>query len=307
MAVAFDENDARAAQSVALGAYISGAPWDPAKIDEFSAMVGTPLSVVMWYQDWAHVGVREFDAQKMDAVVTRGAAPMVTWEPWDHTGGVNQPNYTLQSINRGKHDAYIRQWARNAAAWNEPFYLRFAHEMNGDWYPWSPGVNDNTTAQYISAWRHVVSIFRQEGATNVCWVWSPNVKYNGSTPFGKVYPGNSYVDLIGIDGYNWGTTSQGKNWQELATVFGPSYDKLAAMADKPMMIAETASAESGGDKAAWIKKGLLEDVPSRLPRVRAVIWFHEDKEEDWRIDSSAGSLAAYKQAAAAPVYGGRLP
>ena len=89
-------------------------------------------------------------------------------------------------------------------------------------------------------------------------------------------------------------------------VFGPSYDELAAMTDKPMMIAETASAESGGDKAAWIKKGLLEDVPSRLPRVRAVVWFHENKEADWRIDSSAGSLAAYKQAAETPMYRGRL-
>jgi beta-mannanase len=275
-------------------------------MDEFSAMVGTPPSVVMWYQDWAHVGVRAFDPKKMDAVVSRGAAPMVSWEPWDHTGGVNQSNYTLRSINRGKHDAYIRQWARSAAAWGEPFYLRFAHEMNGDWYPWSPGVNGNTAPQYVSAWRRVVGIFRQEGATKVRWVWSPNVKYGDSTPFGRVYPGNSYVDWVGIDGYNWGTTSQGKSWQELAMVFGPSYDELAAMTDKPMMIAETASAESGGDKAAWIKKGLLEDVPSRLPRVRAVVWFHENKEADWRIDSSAGSLAAYKQAAETPMYRGRL-
>jgi len=307
MAVAFDENDARAAQLVALGAYISGAPWDPSRIDEFNAMVGTPPSVVMWYQDWAHVGVREFDARKMDAVVSRGAVPMVTWEPWNHAGGVNQPEYTLRSINRGKHDAYIRQWAQDSAAWGKPFYLRFAHEMNGDWNSWSPGVNGNTTAQYISAWRRVHDIFGQEGATNVRWVWSPNVESDGSVPFNKVYPGDAYVDWLGIDGYNWGTTQSWSSWTGLAAVFGPSYDKLAAMTHKPMMIAETASAESGGDKAAWIKKGLLEDVPSRLPRVRAVVWFHENKEADWRIDSSAGSLAAYKQAAAAPVYGGRLP
>ena len=81
MAAAFGDDDADAAPVVALGAYISGAPWNPAKIDKFRAMVGTPPSVVMWYQDWAHAGVKEFDPQKMDAVVSRGAVPMVTWEP----------------------------------------------------------------------------------------------------------------------------------------------------------------------------------------------------------------------------------
>ncbi len=138
---------AQARSSVALGAYISGAPWDPSKIDEFSALVGTPPSVVMWYQDWAHAGVREFDPKKMDAVVSRGAMPMVTWEPWDYTKGVEQPEYALKSINRGKHDAYVKQWAREAAAWDETFYLRFAHEMNGNWNSWSPGVNAYETQE----------------------------------------------------------------------------------------------------------------------------------------------------------------
>ena len=307
MAVAFDENDARAAQSVALGAYVSGAPWDPAKIDEFSATVGTPPSVVMWYQDWANVGVREFDPKKMDAVVSRGAMPMVTWEPWDHTKGANQPKYALRAINRGKHDAHIRRWARDAAAWGKPFYLRFAHEMNGDWNSWSPGVNGNTASHYVSAWRRVRDIFGQEGATNVRWVWSPNVESYDSVPFNEVYPGDAYVDWVGIDGYNWGTTQSWSSWTGLAEVFGPSYDKLAAMTGKPMMLAETASTELRGDKAAWIRQGFLHDVPSRFPRVRAVIWFNENKETDWRVNSSRASLDAYRKVAASDLYRDRLP
>ena len=306
MAAAFD-NNARAASSVAMGAYISGVPWDPAKIDKFSAMVGTPPSVVMWYQDWAHAGVREFDPKKMDAVVSRGAVPMVTWEPWDHTKGVHQPRYTLESINRAKHDAYIRKWARDAATWGKPFYLRFAHEMNGDWNSWSPGVNGNTASQYIAAWKRVVNIFRQERATNVRWVWSPNVEYNGSMPFKRVYPGDSYVDWVGIDGYNWGTSNPDSTWTRLGTIFGPSYDKLAAMTNKPMMIAETASTELGGDKVTWIRQAFLNDVPSRLPRIRAVIWFHENKETDWRVNSSSAALAAYSEVVASSSYQGRLP
>ncbi len=233
---------------------------------------------------------------------------MVTWEPWNHTGDVSQPAYTLRTIIDGHHDDYIRQWARDAASWGRPMYLRFAHEMNCNWYPWSPGVNGNTSsAEYVAAWRHIHDVFRQEGATNVRWVWSPNVAYNGSIPFEEVYPGDAYVDWVGLDGYNWGTAKPQSSWQELAAIFGPSYETLAAMTNKPMMIAETASAELGGDKAAWIREGLLNELPARFPRVRAVIWFNEYKETDWRVNSSEASLTAYREVAASSSYQGRLP
>ncbi len=307
MAVAIDDDNAQAASSVALGAYISGAPWDPAKIDEFGTTVGSPPSVVMWYQDWAHSGTKEFDPRKMNAVVSRGAMPMVTWEPWDYTRGVNQPQYALKTIVSGKHDRYIRQWARDAKTWGKPFYLRFAHEMNGNWTSWSPGVNGNKGGEYAAAWKRVHDIFGKEGATNARWVWSPNVEYNGSTPFASVYPGDAYVHWVGIDGYNWGTSYPDESWQGLAAVFGPSYDKLAAMTTKPMMIAETASTELGGEKGSWIEESFLNAMPSNFPRVQAVIWFHENKETDWRVDSSQASLDAYKKAAASDLYQGKLP
>ena len=73
------------------------------------------------------------------------------------------------------------------------------------------------------------------------------------------------------------------------------------------MIAETASTELGGDKAKWITQGLLTDVPSRFPRVRAVVWFQENKETDWRVNSSSSALAAYRKAASSSTYQGRLP
>ncbi len=295
------------------GAYISGAPHDPARIDEFNSMVGTPTKIVMWYVPWENAGYREFSVAHMDAVASRGAMPLVTWEPYDWDDrATEQPKYALSTIVAGDHDTYIRQWAQNAATWGKPFYLRWAHEMNGNWYPWSSGVNGNTDAEYVSAWKHIHTIFEQEGATNVRWVWSPNVR-RGDESFADLYPGDSYVDWVGIDGYNWGKSrpsSKGQTangWQMFAVIFRPTYQELAALTDKPMMIAETASAEAGGDKATWIRKGLLKQVPSRLPRVRAVIWFNENKEADWRVNSSAASLAAYAEAAASPLYGGQLP
>jgi beta-mannanase len=266
-------------------------------------MVGKQPSVVMWYQDWATPGVREFDPVMMDEVVARGAMPMVTWEPADYTRGVDQPQYALETIIRGDHDEHVRSWARDAAAWGKPFYLRFAHEMNGNWYPWSPGVNGNAgAAEYVAAWRRVHNIFKEEGATNVRWVWNPHVKNRYSTPFGRFYPGAAYVDWVGLDGYNWGTL-----WRTFPEIFDDSYEEIDALTNKPMMVGETASAESGGNKAAWIRQTFLTDLPASYPQVRAVIWFHDKKEEDWRVNSSAASLEAYREVVGSPLYQGRLP
>lgn len=295
------------ADPVALGAYVSGVQSDLTRLDRFTDMVGRVPAVVMWYQDWEHAGSREFDRARMTAVMSRGATPMVTWEPWDYTAGTSQPKYALSTIITGRHDAYIGQWARDAAAWGQPMYVRFAHEMNARYYPWSAGVNGNTSAEYVSAWRHVVAIFRQAGATNVRWVWAPNVAYDGTTPFFELYPGDTYVDWVGLDGYNGGTALPWGGWQSIGQIFGASYDALAAMTSKPVMLSETASAEAGGDKAAWIRQGLLDEVSSRLPRVRAVIWFHENKETDWRVNSSPAALEAFIEVAASPKYQGRLP
>ena len=298
-----------ATTGIALGAFVSGAPWESAKIDEFTELVGKAPAVLMWYQDWAHPDRRKFDADRMQAIVLRGAMPMVTWEPWDHTGGVAQERYALRTIVAGEHDEFIRDWARSSAEWGGYMYLRFAHEMNGNWYPWSPGVNDNKPGEYVAAWRHVVDIFREEGANNVRWVWSPNITFDRATPFADLYPGDQYVDWVGLDGYNEGTGKSYTNWTQFVDLFGPSYDTLSSLTARPIMIAETASTESGGDKAAWIRRGLLQDLPERFPRVRALIWFHErmHPELDWRIDSSAAALQAFREIANSPTFQARLP
>jgi beta-mannanase len=128
---------------------------------------------------------------------------MVTWEPWDYLGDINQPAYSLSSIIGGAHDSYITRFALDAKAWGHPFFLRFAHEMNGDWYPWNEGINGNTPGQYVQAWRHVHDLFTANGVTNVTWVWSPNIEYTGSIPLSGLYPGDAYTDWIAMDGYNW--------------------------------------------------------------------------------------------------------
>lgn len=295
---------------IALGAYIGdqrqGSPTNSSVIDHFARITGRKPAIVMWYQKWGESS-SSFPIRPMNTVRGYGAVPLLTWEPW--RGVDKDPAYKLRAITRGDFDPYIRRWATDAAAWGYPFYLRFAHEMNGAWYPWGVGANNangNTAADYIAAWRHVHDIFAQTGARNVLWVWSPNVS---SLPnqFATMYPGDDYVDCVGLDGYNSGTSWPGSHWQSLLDLFGPSYRMLAAITNKPVMISEIGSTEFGGNKAAWIAHGLLADVPAYLPHIRAVVWFDKNKETDWRVNSSPDALRAYRAVVASPLYQGYPP
>jgi beta-mannanase len=228
-------------------------------------------------------------------IYQRNAMPILTWQP-QNMGGNDQ------WVADGGYDAFLTAFAKSEAADGRPLYIRFGHEMNGQWYPWAPFNNGNTSASYVAMWRHVVTLFRANGASNVRWVWCANVGQNDFTPD---YPGDAYVDYVGLDGYNWGS-SMG-SWQSFKSIFGNDYGKLTALSAKPVIIGETSSSEIGGSKGSWISQGFLSDVPQSFPRIKAILWFNENKEQDWRIDSSAGSLAAYQQVAASPRYHGTLP
>jgi len=265
-------------------------------LDAFETDLGVRADLLMVYQDWAHFPF--FEPNLFDPILERGACVMLTWEPWDHLGTVDQPDYGLARILDGSHDAHIIRWARAMAAWGRPLDLRFAHEMNGTWYPWSEGVNSNVRGDYVLAWRHVRKIFADAGASNVAWVWSPMADATGYTPHAPLeplYPGDDAVDQVGMDGYNWGTSQAwGSWWQSPGEIFDATLGRIRAMTNKPLLITETASTEEGGDKARWI--GDLFEWASVHPEVESIIWFDHDKETDWRVRSSLASSAAFKMA-----------
>jgi beta-mannanase len=283
------------AGTVFTGVSVNGSLGMITELDAYYGSAGNKKpSIVMDYRDWAHTP--DFPADFANLAVSRGATPLLTWEPWDYTGGATQPAYRLSTIAGGTHDAYIKRWAAQVKAWNRPLMLRFAHEMNGTWYPWSEAVNGNAAGQYVAAYRRVVTLFRSAGVTNVTWIWSPNVAFTGSVPLSRLYPGNTYVDWTALDGYNFG----GSSWQSFEQVFGASITQVRGLSSKPLMIGEIGSAELGGDKAAWIT-----DFFARLaarPEIRAYVWFNHDKEADWRIQSSDASRIAYANGVAATRY-----
>ena len=284
---------------LALGVSLSSSPFDGmAELASYTAMVGHAPGELMWYRQWNEPLIAGTEVQQ---TARAGITPIITWEPQDPTNQTD-PRYALSAIAAGAWDTYITQSAQAAARTGTPLLVNFAPEMNGSWSPWGPGHNANTPQSFVAAYRHVVEIFRAQGATNVGWVWAPNADWNAQRVYASYYPGDGYVDWLGVDGYNFGTTTQ-DGWLTPAQIFGRSYAALEGISAKPIVIEETASSEVGGNKATWITQ-LQQTIPAQFPAVRALVWFERNKETDWRVNSSPGALAAYQRLAANPVWAG---
>ncbi len=309
-------------KAIYWGAWINGdtyglndAPWEPQAIDTFENHAGKKMSILHWGQPWwtcdpeCHYQTFQSQVAQYDAIRQRGLIPLVDWASWDSNAQPRdqQSKFTLRKIIRGDHDKYIRQWATEAKNWGHPFFLRFDWEMNGDWFPWSEVSNGNQSGEFVQAWRHVHDIFTEVGATNVTWVWCPNVDTAKTVPFEPLYPGDAYVDWIGMDGYNWGPDQdQQLGWQSFQELFGATYDQLLRLSpNKPLMIAETSSTETGGSKAKWITDALTAQIPKNFPQVKAVVWFNWNADDmDWVIESSSSAQAAFAKGIASSYYAG---
>ncbi len=268
------------------------------ELAEFENEVGTPPDVIQISIGWELDG---FDPSLIERIVARGALPSIAWEPWDYRPDIwDQPEYSLSHILEGDYDAYIDEWATGLADNGQPVLLRFAHEANGDWYPWSETRNGNAPGEYVETWRYVHDRFEQAGADNVIWVWGPNVNPFDSWPMEQVYPGDDYVDLVGLVGY-WGHF--GETPSEVGTfdsVFGASIEEVQSITQKPIFISETAATEEGGFKAEWIDE-FLTAVAERQDVV-GFIWFEVDKEADWRVSSSPESLEHFIKGLELPAF-----
>lgn len=228
-------------------------------------------TLTMLFLDWGSKSA--FPSQNMYMLSKLGIVPVITWEPWDaklHTS--YQPSFAPRRIVAGAYDDYIRQFARDIAIYQKPIFLRFAHEMNGNWYPWG-SVGKNTPAEYKAMWRHVHDIFQQEHAGNVLWIWSPNnTDSTGSIEnIESYYPGTEFVDWVGFSAFNWGE-QHGYHWKTFREIAGPVYAKMEFL-NKPVMVAEMSSTNVGGIKEQWFDETLTSGLQF-FPNIKAVIFYN---------------------------------
>ena len=221
-----------------------GLPNDTSKFDALEASAGKAPSSVGWYESFD-------DGYRGDLVQrswSRGALPVFTWMPT----GTDANHVSLGSIVSGAQDAYLRKFAGDIVRTNLPVVIRYGHEMNGRWYPWSSGRADfnNTPEKYKAAWIHVWQVFEEVGANdNAIWLWSPSrvddlkpSPTNGLTAMADSYPGDQYVDWVGASVYLRHATT-GASYD---ASFGKTVAALEAVTTKPLFFAEIGAVETDG-------------------------------------------------------------
>jgi len=305
-----------AARKVTLGVTVDAPVYDPSEESSFNdvtAHVGG-IAPRIWtlFSKWGASDTKNFPMSAASWVGDRGAVPMIFWEPYKDVDHCDFADF--DKIADGDYDAsYVRPWAQAAAAYGGKVLLRFAHEINGAFFPW--GIKnklcDNTIAEYKRAWKHLFSVFKSEGATNVKFLWTVSrkgCKTRGCNPYEAYYPGNAYVHYVGFSAFNWGRHS-GHRWEPLSKIINDVMPYFKKFTKKPVIIAELASNKVGGNKPRWLRDG-YNMVYQRWPQIKAIVYLNVDLSSighpDWSLATPSGAYPAYQSLASKAKFKGRL-
>jgi beta-mannanase len=253
----------------------------------------------------------------------KGIVPHVTWELFwpsknpNNTAGTDKKNgYNgFNEILAGEHDDYIDQYARSVKDYGGPVLIRFLHEFNGNWYVWSGrknGAENGGPEKVVAVWQYVVDRFRDIGADNALWLWTPHgpsidLSTEEWNDVKHYWPGDDYVDWIGLDAYNfypkdpWGGE---RPYRDFDNCFRDLYDKCAQLGNHPMAIAEFGTGEfeyKGLTKSDWVKDAFTK-IKTEYPRIKLFTWFHINKELDWRVNSRPETQQAFQEVLKDPYY-----
>ncbi len=195
----------------------------------------------------------------------------------------------MLGILRGEYDGVLASLADGLAAFGRPVLFRFNNEMNSDWTSYSGAVNLSDPDLFVAVWRYIYDFFESRGVHNLIWVWNPNDRDfppAGWNSFLAYYPGNGYVHMLGVTGYNTGTYYKdvtGEDWRDFDEIYEDIEEKYGAIfGDFPWMITEFASSSVGGDKPGWIRD-MFRELP-RYGRIKAAVWFDQADYDESKPD-----------------------
>jgi hypothetical protein len=245
------------------------------QVNQFAASIGRKPNIVLYYSSWKESFQTRFAAE----VRAHGGIPFVQIDPG---------HATMAAVASGRYDAYLRSYANQVKAYGHQVIVGFAAEMNGDWYPW--GYQHTSPAEFVAAWRHIVTTFRQQNATNVTWLWTINVTENGTGPIQDWWPGNSYVTWVGIDGYYYLRSDTFDN------SFLPTIAEVRIFTGRPILLSEVAVGQVAGQAVK---------IPDLFAGVRnnhllGLVWFDEAQDngiyhQNWRLEANPAGLAAFRR------------
>jgi mannan endo-1,4-beta-mannosidase len=259
-----------------LGAYEPTSPDSYSGMKLFTQTVGRPPNLALYYSGWWEPFRTSFAKEAYAA----GATTAVQIDP------SNPPHNTVSiaGIVAGEYDPYLEKFADQVADFGHQVVVGFGHEPDGLWYSW--GENHISPSVWVAAWQHVVAVFRQQGADNVTWLWTMNVLGDQTQPLSAYWPGASYVNWVGIDGYY-------QNPQNTyAQVFGRTIVAVRKITNAPILIAETASGTAGTEPS---------QIADLYAGIRAFgnlgfIWFDMNvAHEPYRLEGDEGAIEIFRR------------
>ena len=294
------------------------------KIIDFENIAGKKIVWAYFSNNWGSEGI-VFPEAKVKTIHSLGIIPFIRMMPrTTFDEGRIDPIFTLQGIINGNFDRELRRWADDAKRVGIPIMVEFGTEVNGDWFPWSGvlngegktrGYGDPTypdgPERFRDAYRHIIELFRKEGAGNVTWCFhiAPSQETGSTATFESwnnmknYYPGDQYIDWIGASVY--GADTPNAKWKSFTNMVDKVYPELTAVsAKKPIAIFEFGVIEDPqqGNKAEWIKNALQSvESGNRYPRIKAISYWDEKwtdnngKTIDLRLNSSAMNVDVYRR------------
>jgi Glycosyl hydrolase family 26 len=257
-----------------LGAFEAGAPPSYAPIAGFAQAAGRQPNLAGYFSGW----VEPFNMSFAETLRQHGVIPFVQIDPTDAS---------ISAIAAGTYDSYLQLYAEGVRDFGHPVVIGFGHEMNAKWYSW--GYGHVTPATFVAAWRHLVTVFRQEGADNVTWLWTIEAEGPGIGPAQDWWPGGRYVTWVGIDNFYYRPS------QSFASVFGRTISRVQRFTNKPVLLSETAVGPAAGQFAK------IQDLFQGMAAAKTLglVWFDVDQRggtyrQDWRIEDSPLAAPSFR-------------
>ena len=261
-----------------LGVYESGPPQTYQPVAEFAQAAGRAPNLVGYYSGWKE----PFQASFAQTAHAHGAVTVVQIDPTD---------FMVSKIAAGYYDGYLRSYADRVRRFGQPVVIGFGHEMNAPWYTW--GYGQTPAATFVAAWRHVVTLFRDQGAHNVTWLWTLQADEPGTAPaIAPWWPGGQYVTWVGIDGYYYRPSDT------FSSVFGKTITQVRILTGKPLLLSETAVGPQAGQSA---KIGDLFNGMREYGTL-GLMWFDIAQNDgiyhqDWHIEDNPTAASAFRHRA----------
>jgi hypothetical protein len=258
-----------------LGVYETGPPRTYQAVADFTTAVGKQPNLIGYYSGWEEA----FQTSFAETVYRHGAATIMQWDP------------TLTSVSKiasGGYDGYLRSFADSVRDFGHPVVIGFGHEMNAYWYSW--GYGHLPPATFVAAWRHIVTLFRDQHVHNVTWLWTIQADEPGTGPIASWWPGAQYVNWIGIDGYYY------RRSENFFSIFGQTIAQVRKFTPQSILLSETAVGPSAGQAAK---------IPNLFAGMRhygtlGLVWFDIAQDgglysQDWRVENSPAAETAFRR------------